>query len=75
MVSQRSLLLHQLVQSAIVSIQFSSIHLIGMMSLSNGNISDAHGTLVHMIHILNPIYQSQIQSYLHILGKTPLIMT
>jgi hypothetical protein len=34
-----------------------------------GNISDAHGTLMHMIRILNLIHQSQIQRYSHILEK------
>jgi hypothetical protein len=39
-------------------------------TLSIGNISGAHETLVDMVHILNLIHQSYIQRYSHILGKT-----
>jgi hypothetical protein len=35
------------------------------------NISGVHGTLVHMLHILNLIHESQIQRYSYILRKTP----
>jgi hypothetical protein len=35
------------------------------------NIYGAHSNLMYMIHILNLIYQSHIQHYLHILGNIP----
>jgi hypothetical protein len=42
------------------------------MPFVDENISGAHGILVHIVHILTLIYQSQIQRYSYMLGKTPL---